>query len=97
MIALVGVKLLHRHIQFGLRAGNRITGMLQFLAANQVGAAQRYATVKVALRPRASSFQLNARLQLLAVDNGLAGLTDAAGRCQSALFQTLAAHRSHRA
>jgi hypothetical protein len=45
---LVGVVLLNGHIQFGLRAGDGIAGVLQLFAANQVGGAQRDAAVQVA-------------------------------------------------
>ena len=87
---LVGVVLLNRHVQFGLGAGNRVAGVLQLFAANQVGGPQRNTAVKVGLRlGKRGFFNLNAGLQLLAVDHLLARLTHAGGQLGLRFFKRL--------
>ena len=64
--------------------------MLQFFAANQVGAAQRNTTIKVGLRLRQRGFaDLDVSLQLLVVDHQLAHLTYAGGQRGLCFFESL--------
>ena len=87
---LVGVVLLDCHVEFGLRAGDGIAGVLQLFAADQVRGAQRDAAIQVSLRlGEGGLFDVNIRLQLLAVDHLLTGLTHAGGQLRFGFLKRL--------
>jgi hypothetical protein len=76
--------------QLGLRAGDGVAGVLQLFAANEVRGAQRDAAVQVSLRlGEGGLFDVDIRLQLLAVDHLLTGLTHAGGQLRLGFLKRL--------